>query len=235
MKAKCCAIVLLLIAGSPSFGTLNGSIPASDFNALDGKVSESIVVSGSDNGVSFDLTFTFTANAGGTLTEGTRLGIDSPDNQGSQAANSINEGETLSMDVSANVTGLPTNHVLSTLDFGITRIDMVRAGPSNGTAGYLWASSAGLFNSPLTSKTGGQTIETFDGVGVFDIADATYLSTFTTNEDGDNNSSGFRWVTGGNNIFFNVTATTTAIPEPTTAILGLMGMAGMLARRRRAA
>lgn len=240
-------VILSLTAavGTPALGAITARIPKADFDVLGGKVSDSIDVTVIDNGVSADLTFTFTAQAPGhsgspalAMTEGTRLGITSSFNQGKNGSNSINEGETLLLDVSASVTGVPSGLSVTALDFGIIKVDMVRAAPSRGRARYVWNSSAGSFTSPFTNKTSDQNVEELDGTDTFDIFGVDYSGTFTVDEGGDNNVSGFRWRTDLDNVEFSFNAVTESavIPEPSTllvwSLLAALGI-GLGAYRRK--
>jgi hypothetical protein len=190
--------------------------------------------------VSADLTFTFSANVG-TLNEGIRLGVDSSFNQGTNGSNSISQGETVQIDVSALVTAVPSGQMVTGLDFGIATIDLVRPSPSNGSNGYIWDSSAinAPFISPYTNATGGQPVETMDGANMFDILNATYSGQFSVDDNGDNNVSGFRFVTNADNVNFNFVATTASapVPEPASFLVWVLFGMGVVkfARRRRAA
>ena len=81
------------------------------------------------SGVTVDLTYTFTANTGLFENDGTRMGIDSPENQGAAASTAFNGNETLTLDISAgNIMGVPSGQILTSLDFGIPKVELVRFG-----------------------------------------------------------------------------------------------------------
>lgn len=217
-----------------------GLITPADFDTLAGKATENVVVAVTDNGVTADLTFTFTALAPGhtgspTLAfgENSRLGINSSFNSGATPDTSVNEGETIRLDVSAAVTSAPPGGTVTELNFGIPKIEMVRNGSgSPRVARYLWSSSAGSFTSNFDSVAGAQPQETMDGSSVFNIVANTYTGFFNVERgSGVTTHNGFRWVTSSNNIDFTFAAV--VVPEPTTT-LGLLGLlASAFVRRKR--
>jgi len=87
--AALCVLAATAVSGQAS-GAVTGNIPKAAFDVLGGVVTDSIIVSGvTDNGVTADLTFTFTAQAPGhtdtpalAFGENTRLGVNSSFNQG---------------------------------------------------------------------------------------------------------------------------------------------------------
>ena len=213
-------------------------ISATAFDGLDGQASTTIVVAVTDtsSGVTADLNFAFSTNVG-VFTEGGRIGINNAaTDQGSFGENSINEGEVLSLSVTATNVSAPTGFQVTALDFGIETVDLVRAGPSNGSAGYIWNSSAASYTSPFSGLTSNQPLanEIFDGASRFDISTSAYTATFTVNENGDTDVSGYRWVTSSDNVDFSFQAAISPVPEPSSFAL-MLGVAVMCLNRRRKA
>ena len=213
-------------------------ISAAAFDALDGQASETIVVAVTDamTGVAADLNFTFSTNFG-VFTEDTRIGIDNAGtNQGPAGANTINEGEILILSVAATNVLVPKGFRITALDFGIATVDLVRPRPSNGSAGYIWTSSAASYTSPFSNTTSNQppANEIFDETSTFDILGSAYTATFAVDENGDPDVSGYRWVTDSDNVDFNFQAAITAVPEPSSCAL-MLGVAVMCLNRRRKA
>ncbi len=204
-----------LTCAAPALGAYIGTIPSADFNVLDGVATESIVVADvTDNGVTVDLTFTFTALAPGDATvafdENDRLGVHSSYNQGQAGSTSVNDGESIQLGVTASVTDVPAGQAVTALDFGISRIGMVRhGGGTPGSARYNWNSSATAATfSHVSSETGGQSVDTMDDTSTFDILGTTYSGTFWVDQESSASANGFRWVTNANNVHFNLTAET---------------------------
>lgn len=210
--------------------------PAANYDDLGGKTTETFVISVTDSGVTADISFTFTATAPGhtgtpalAFGENTRLGITSSFDQGAAADTSFNEGEILTLTVSSSITSVPPGQSVTTIEFGIPMIDLVRSGPANGNSSYTWTSSAGTFSSTPNNTTGGQTFETFDGANTFNINGATYTGQLTVT-DGGGTTSGPRFDT---NQDLSFTTTITTVPEPSSFSLITLGAIALIARRRR--
>ncbi|MFD2276974.1 hypothetical protein ACFSQZ_10880, partial [Rubritalea spongiae] len=94
-------------------------MPASNYDDLNGVATDTFVVAISDIGVNANISFTFTATAPGSTTitpvfnEDTRMGITSDFDQGAAAETSFNEGEVLTLTVSAVITSVPVGQTVS--------------------------------------------------------------------------------------------------------------------------
>lgn len=246
-------IFLLCLCVSPSSASIEmqtGALSGTLLSNLHNNASGQIPVSISGAFGSFDMTFSFSASPDAFfVANSNRLGITSVHDEGgfnniNQGASTLNPGEQLSLTVSISNLVPALGQSISSIDFGITKIDLKRGsgnGPGDGNSELIpirfqWDSSAASSTSAYT--TGFSTVlsdAVFDGLNAFDLLSGDYLATFETEkEPGETRASnGLRIVTGEgagsalepwDNFHYSLKITSEAeqlatIPEPASFVV----------------